>query len=133
MKQDGVLHSKGCFMILLCEDDPSIRKICYEQLVESIMNVHISQASSVTEALQLLKQHTKFDLVISDYRLPDGNGMDVYKVLNTISEKIPFILHTSNSKNSFMNYIEKKNFYYVSKDIHLPKSLLSQIKVIIES
>ncbi len=43
---------------------------------------------------QELLQNGKYDAVLSDYRLPGFNGLDVLKIMRELEQKIPFILIT---------------------------------------
>ncbi|MDD2761079.1 MAG: response regulator [Methylomonas sp.] len=57
--------------ILLVDDEPNI----LTSLSRLLRQYQITTATSGEEALQLAKQH-KFDIVISDYRMPGINGIE---------------------------------------------------------
>lgn len=64
--------------ILLVEDYPSLLNIMVRLLVDS--GHQVQTATDVRSALELAAQEP-FDLLISDLRLPDGNGYDLMRIL----------------------------------------------------
>lgn len=74
--------------ILIIEDDSTIGSIIGDILGKYGV---IHTATSKTQALQLLKQHT-FNLVIADYFLGDSNGLEIAKEIHQDSGIIPIIL-----------------------------------------
>lgn len=60
--------------VLLVEDDDKLRLIMLDELKELGLSPYV--ASTIGEANNYLKSHL-FDLVISDLKLPDGNGLEL--------------------------------------------------------
>jgi len=81
--------------ILIVDDIPAMRKIIIHQLKQAGFE-NVMPASSVVEAMQML-QEENFDLVLSDWIMPDKDGLDLLAVMQTDKAlaKIPFILITA--------------------------------------
>ncbi len=69
--------------ILVIDDEESLRKLLSR--IISLEGYKVSEAGSVKEGLRFLDQH-ETALVISDVKLPDGNGVDLTQ---TIKSKFP--------------------------------------------
>lgn len=79
--------------LLIVEDDQQTR----EWLVQLFLEVHqVTSVASIQAARRALKRN-RFDLVISDMILPDGNAIDLIKPLKSDSHTsyIPFIFLTA--------------------------------------
>jgi two-component system, NtrC family, response regulator HydG len=59
--------------ILLVEDDTAVRLVLIEILFDA--GYEVDAAQSLKAGAAILDGGPRFDLVITDYRLPDGNGM----------------------------------------------------------
>ncbi|MCB1045137.1 MAG: sigma-54-dependent Fis family transcriptional regulator [Acidobacteria bacterium] len=78
--------------ILLIEDEPDQRRI-----VASILKHEgctVSDVESAEEALELLRDHV-FDLVISDWKLPQMNGFELLKQVRQMDASVAFIMVTA--------------------------------------
>jgi len=60
--------------VLVVDDEENLRKLLAR--VVELEGYSVTQAASVKEALKML-QHDLFQVVISDVKLPDGNGIDL--------------------------------------------------------
>ena len=79
--------------ILLLEDNPTHRKLCAFNLTRAGYQVTVAGLSQ--KALSLAR-HQTFDLVITDYHLPDHRGSDFTRLLRQVDgyERTPVILQT---------------------------------------
>lgn len=102
--------------ILFVEDDEFIREVYGARLSETF-NAEVVYARSGNEAISILSSDTDFDIIVSDYMMPDGKGIDVlgFKLANTI--KSPFIFFTNTdqpiipfSKDSYTGVVSKFQF-----------------------
>ena len=78
--------------VLLIDDNPEFLQSSRERL-ETDNNV-VFTATNYAEAVELIDSR-EFDLVITDLRLPDGNGIDLYKRAKRKSPDMPVILVTA--------------------------------------
>ncbi len=85
--QNGTEH------ILIVDDEKSLSEILKKSLMKFGYKVSISV--NPIEALKKVKKAPdKFDLIISDYAMPEITGIELYNKLNKIRINIPFILVT---------------------------------------
>jgi len=78
--------------ILLLEDDSSLGLLLSEEL--ELDGYRVTRAGSVEEACRLLSADTP-DLVVSDLRLPDGDGLELLKAAQMNGHSLPFIVITA--------------------------------------
>ena len=78
--------------ILLVEDDNLTRTILGQFLRANGYEVEV--AADGAQALSLLKEN-KFDLVVSDVIMPNGNGWDLSAHVSSISPDTPVLLMTA--------------------------------------
>src|SRR5919108_5579954 len=71
--------------VLIVDDEPDIREVL--ELTLGRMNLETRTAANVDEAKHLLEEF-RFDLCLTDMRLPDGNGIDLVR---HIQEKFPYL------------------------------------------
>ena len=71
--------------ILIVDDEPDIREVL--ELTLGRMNLETRSASNIEEARHLMEDF-KFDLCLTDMRLPDGNGIELVR---HIQEKHPYL------------------------------------------
>ncbi len=72
--------------ILVVDDEEIVRKSCH-RILEDFNNMAVLEASSATQALELLKKED-IDIVLSDLKLPDLSGLEV---LRQVKEQDPYI------------------------------------------
>lgn len=102
-------------------DDHEDTILYIQEIIKAAYPSKISFAKSGNEAIQLFKKGCEFDIVISDYQMPDGDGQLVFNYLQSLSNPIPFILHTSSihypkfiGKN-FLGVVEKGDWNTIVK------------------
>ncbi|MBL7555635.1 MAG: response regulator [Bdellovibrionaceae bacterium] len=103
--------------ILLLDDEPDLQEITFVHLTKKYKNINITNASSGNEGISLLTGGQKFDFNISDFNMPNGNGIDLLKFKTAFGYPGYFILYTSqlyvdvpeNSDPSFLGVVEKFN------------------------
>jgi two-component system response regulator HydG len=107
--------------ILIVEDD-----LTFSQLLQGFLQKQghsIIAAQSIKEGLKLIAQNT-FDLLLLDYRLPDGIGLDVLTSARETGSAIPVIIMTSfNDVRTAVKAIQSGAFDYITKPVN-PDELL---------
>lgn len=78
--------------VLLIEDDESSRKITKELLSRSdTINFSVSSVMTLADAIEVLKSNNIYDVVILDLVLPNGEGLSVFKSVQSVCDK-PIII-----------------------------------------
>lgn len=99
--------------ILVVDDEASVNGAM--QAILSDRGFHVSTASTVHEAAQLMKR-APFSLVFTDYKLPDASGFDL---LDSVKQQTPLtevIMMTAyGSLDVTIQAIKKGAYYYVEK------------------
>lgn len=107
--------------ILLVEDD-----LTFSQMLRGFLHKHGHQVQSTQntrEASKLVERET-FDLLLLDYRLPDGTGLDLLKKMRENGQPTPAIIMTSfNDVRTAVNSIRSGALDYIIKPVN-PDELL---------
>lgn len=82
--------------VLFVDDEPPILEIS-RIFLERSGEMTITTARSASEALNLLTGST-FDAIVSDFEMPDIDGLVFLKVLRAKGDRIPFILFTGKGR-----------------------------------
>jgi PAS domain S-box-containing protein len=80
--------------ILVVDDDPATALLERRQLERA--GYATLTAATADETLQRLSQHA-VDLIVLDYRLPDGEGLDLFERMRSAGHDVPVILVTGHS------------------------------------
>ncbi len=80
--------------VLVVEDERLIRRSLVERLVQE--GYSVADAEDAAAARRALRTESP-DLVLLDVRLPDGDGTDILREINSASPEIPVILMTAYS------------------------------------
>ena len=82
---------KDRYHIMLVDDEELVRNVIAEVLTD--LSYHVVCFSNASEAFDYYKKNSnEIDVVISDMRMPNMNGMQLYKKLININEKLLFIM-----------------------------------------
>lgn len=82
--------------VLIIEDMENFRKQMLNDLRELGLTGIIDEAENIQSAVSFLKQN-KYDLILSDWNLPDGTGYDLLVKFkqSALSKSTPYILCTT--------------------------------------
>lgn len=107
--------------ILLVEDDLSFARILEGFLIK---NKHIVQHKQTVKDAEKLLGSSHYDLLLLDYRLPDGNGLELVDFLKSENIKTPVIMMTSfHDVRTAVRAIRGGVFDYITKPVN-PDELL---------
>lgn len=111
--------------ILIVEDDST-----FSQLLQGFLKKHgfePSAANNLKNSLKLI-QEERFDLLLLDYRLPDGTGLDVLTYAKEQYGHIPAVIMTSfNDVRTAVKAMQSGAFDYITKPVN-PEELLMIMK-----
>lgn len=114
--------------LLIVDDEQPLCLLYKEELSKEGYNVTVS--SDANAALDLFKKED-FDLLITDIRMPEKDGIELIAEIMGMRKNIPIIINTAyqHYKNDFMTWAADA---YVAKSSSLTE-LKSKIKELIES
>lgn len=75
---------------VLAVDDETVSRLVLSRMLANL-GMEVAEATDVPQAIELLENES-FDLVVSDYNMPSGTGIDVARVAK--GRGVPFILLT---------------------------------------
>ncbi|WP_411715286.1 response regulator [Natronomonas sp.] len=84
----------GDISILFVDDERQLLSILSSKLKEEIDSLEVVTASHGTEGLELLEK-MDIDCIVSDYKMPGMDGLELLKECRERDPDIPFILFTS--------------------------------------
>jgi len=111
--------------ILILEDDTT-----FAQLLEGFLTKNKYEVTLVTHIQQSFKliENQQFDLLLIDYRLPDGTGLELLTHVRDLGLSIPIIIMTSfNDVRTAVRSMQMGAFDYITKPVN-PDELLMVIK-----
>jgi two-component system chemotaxis response regulator CheY len=84
--------------ILLADDSGVMRKIILRAL-NALEITDVTEAVDGAEALEFFKEET-FDLVLSDWNMPNMSGLELVKAIRETGSKVPVFMITTESEQS---------------------------------
>lgn len=122
----------GCFesgkgknmRILYVEDDSLIRDCFAPMLRDGIQNSFLEIATSGFEAIEILRKDSSFDLIVSDFNMPNGDGAELLRYVALEKPACYFILFTNEidpqlkiKNDNFVGIIHKSRFNQLIRTI----------------
>ncbi len=98
--------------ILLVEDEKNLCLLYEEELKEAGYNV--TAVLDADSALEKIKNH-RYDLIITDIRMPGKNGIDLITQVMALRKDVPIIINTA-----YQSY--KQDFMTWAADAYVVKS-----------
>jgi PAS domain S-box-containing protein len=109
-------NKKSVIRVLHVDDDPSILEISKQIMIDMDSSLEFDGATCVDEAFKKLSTG-QYDVVISDYEMPQKDGLKLLKELREGKNEIPFILFTGKGREEVViqalnlgadNYVNKQ-------------------------
>ena len=97
-EQDAAVPEGDGQTVLLVEDDPSVRLLIREVLVE--LSYVALEAEEANEAIPILASDRQIDLMISDVGLPGMNGRQLAEVARQHRPELPVLFVTGYAENA---------------------------------
>jgi two-component system response regulator AtoC len=99
--------------ILVVDDEPNLRRVLSAQLGRDGYDVHTAEDGAV--ALALLEEH-HIDLVITDLRMPNVDGMELLRRALAIDPELPIVMMTAHGTvDNAVEALKTGAFDYVTK------------------
>lgn len=111
--------------LLLVEDD-----VTFSAILENFLTAQdylVDKSYKLKDALRSFQQH-HYDLLLLDYRLPDGTGIDFLETARKIDPDIPVVIMTSfHDIRTAVKAMKSGAFDYITKPV-IPEELLMVIQ-----
>ncbi|KTD23727.1 sigma-54-dependent transcriptional regulator [Legionella israelensis] len=105
--------------ILVVDDEPDMRELL--SLTLSRMGLDCDCAENYQQGINFIDNNPHYDLVLTDMRLPDGDGIEIVKHIQKHNLQIPAAVITAyGNVEGAVNALKAGAFDYVSKPIDLP-------------
>lgn len=104
MPGEDDMNNEGKARILIVDDDPFFLRVITRILTRE--HFEVEAASGAEEAVRILKGQ-KFDVMVSDLRLPDGDGISLVESLRRAGDSTPVVILTAYGEVD--SYLEAMN------------------------
>jgi two-component system response regulator PilR (NtrC family) len=112
--------------VLVVDDEPDIRELL--ELTLARMGLGVVAVGSLAEAREQLKTG-RFELCLTDMRLPDGEGLDLVRHIGAMDNDLPVAVITAHgSAENAVAALKAGAFDYVSKPVGL-----EQLRALVKS
>jgi two-component system response regulator PilR (NtrC family) len=112
--------------VLVVDDEPDIRELL--ELTLAKMGLGVVAVGSLAEARETLR-NARFDLCLTDMRLPDGEGLDLVRHISGLAGDLPVAVITAHgSAENAVAALKAGAFDYVSKPVGL-----EQLRALVKS
>jgi two-component system response regulator PilR (NtrC family) len=112
--------------ILLVEDEKGVRELMAMALSDMYRTY---QAANGREAMEIIYSNNDIDVVVSDFNMPEVNGLELLEKMRTEKINMPFIFVTANTHSESKSYASEMGaFDYMTKPFEL-----EQLKTIIQN
>ncbi|MBU6959396.1 sigma-54 dependent transcriptional regulator [Pseudomonas sp. CVAP len=105
--------------VLIVDDEPDIRELL--EITLGRMKLDTLSARNVSEARSLLAQE-RFDLCLTDMRLPDGTGLELVQHIQLTHPYVPVAMITAyGSLDTAINALKAGAFDFLTKPVNLTR------------
>ncbi len=112
--------------VLIVDDEPDILELL--ELALARMGLEVERANGVKQAIQHLNVQ-KFDLCLTDMRMPDGEGLDVVRHIAELGLDVPVAVITAHGNlENAVAVLKAGAFDYLSKPV-----ALEQLRALVNS
>lgn len=103
--------------VLIVDDEPDICELL--EITLARMSLDTRSANNLSQAKSLFNEH-KFDLCLTDMRLPDGNGLDLVDWIQQHHNQVPVAVITAHGNvEAAIRALKSGAFDFVSKPVDL--------------
>jgi DNA-binding NtrC family response regulator len=123
----GYIMAKKNVTILVVDDEPNIRRVLEAVLIRDGFNA--ITAENGRKGLELLKDDTNIDLMLTDLIMPDINGIELLEAAKEAKPDMPVVMMTAHGTiKSAVDSMRLGAFDYITKPFDL-----EEIKLVIKN
>lgn len=111
---------RGRYKILIVDDDVDTASTHFSFVHKCCGFEYVKVANDGLEALKIL-QHERFDLVLSDYRMPNMDGEKLYQRIQTMRHKPEFMIISGCSSDSEVRNLKEAGILVLPKPLTCEK------------
>lgn len=122
------------FKILIADDEEMLRDL-YEIILEGEFPCEITKCQNGKEAIDELGKQNDFNLIVSDYNMPEATGGDLYK-FNLSKNKIPFFLFSGGDirdYSEFNQFKEENELNHFFNKPFNPADFVEKVKIVAQA
>ena len=123
--------SNKAVSVLLVDDDPSFAAVFQDSLLKARgIEFHVTRKTNVDSALATIKNNKSFDIIVTDYLLPDSNGLEFCLRLNQMELSVPVVMISSTKDIKLAVEVMKLGVedFLLKQDLneaHVPRTLVN--------
>jgi excisionase family DNA binding protein len=115
--------------VLVVDDEPSIRELLSKTL--ALAEYEVDTAADATAALDRLRDHAQYDLMIADLKMPGMDGLALIKQVKELNAEMPVIIITGfSSESSAIDAVNLGVAGYLTKPFRVPQVLAAAAKAL---
>ena len=116
----------GNVRLLIAEDDREMRSLLRKVLTRE--GYDVTTAAHGQEAVDILRREEDFDLLLSDIRMPEKDGIQVLKEVRMLRPNLRVIMITAFGElDQYLEVMREGAFEYLTKPFKIP-DLLSVVE-----
>ena len=104
------------YKILIIDDEPDIVELLVDGF--EFAGFQVELAYSGNDGIEILKQQS-FDVVLSDYKMPNGDGKKVYEFIQSQDLNLIFVLLSGNVNLNEVGIFKNKSVLFFSKPFNV--------------
>jgi CheY-like chemotaxis protein len=85
-----------CCMVLIVDDDAQVREVAVETLRDA--GITPCEAANGAEALKIVREHPKIEIIILDIAMPGMDGIQVAREVRAIRADVPILYLSGDSR-----------------------------------
>ncbi len=121
VKKSGAQKSKA--RILVVDDEPQIAQTLRDLLV--FAGFDVKTAENGKQAIKLLKGIEHFDLLITDMKMPEMDGLELLKLVQQFNKTLPVVILTGcGTVDNGIHALEEGAYDYVLKPFNTERLLV---------
>ena len=93
-------HNPEKIRVLCVDDEPTLLDLC-KMFLERSGDFTVTIVSSAPEAIRLLEKE-RFDAIVSDYQMPEMDGIEFLKAVRARGDETPFIIFTGKGREEIV-------------------------------